>query len=125
MQFNRFIFDNYLSTPKGKMYRFLFKTRMFFAKLMTKNYYKHLILNNVSISFSKNLDLSETIDAIKENSRDELNWRDEITNICDYSVSFFFCFQNFSFHIILLCSFQNSKASAKNSISHCHHYHLN
>ena len=97
MQFNRFIFDNYLATPKGKLCRFLFKIRMFFERLIAKNFYKRLILDNVRISSFKNLGISETIDAIMKNSHDELNWRDEITQICDYSLSFFFLFPHFFF----------------------------
>ena len=125
MQFNRFIFDNYLATPKGKLCRFLFKIRMFFERLIAKNFYKRLILDNVRISSFKNLDISETIDAIMKNSHDELNWRDEITQICDYSLSFFFLFPHFSFLIILKKNSQNSKAFAKNLISHYPHCRQN
>ena len=99
MQFNRFIFDNYLSTPKGKISKFLFRTRIFVSKLITKKYYKHLFRDNEEKFFiqKNNSDISEIIDNIKNNVSDDLSWRDEITDIRNYSLSFYFLFPNFFF----------------------------
>ena len=97
MQFNRFIFDNYLATPKGKLSRILLKIRLFFCELTTQKFYTRLSDKNILPVLKSKEDISEIVEEIKKNISSELSWRDEITHIQYYSLSFYFLFPKFFF----------------------------